>query len=130
MLYVVFCTIMVISRQKEARSRGYALLLFQMTLRVLNSAQYHRHHCTVHALVCYYKTQLLSKVCLDLTPNFVHFLTQISIRICTSEQWLNPGIFQRHQEQEQEHVTLIFAHYGVLFHLSIMWWPDNIIIVS
>ena len=40
---------MAISRQKEARSRDYALLLFQMTSRVLYSAQYHRQHCTLHA---------------------------------------------------------------------------------
>ena len=49
MLYVAFCTIMAISRQKEARSRDYALLLFRMTSRVLYSAQYHRQHCTLHA---------------------------------------------------------------------------------
>ena len=40
---------MAISRQKEARSRDYALLLFQMTSRVLYSARYHRQHCTFHA---------------------------------------------------------------------------------
>ena len=40
---------MAISRQKEARSRDYALLLFRMTSRVLYSAQYHRHHCTLQA---------------------------------------------------------------------------------
>ena len=40
---------MAISRQKEARSRDYALLLFRMTSRVLYSAQYHRQHCTRHA---------------------------------------------------------------------------------
>ena len=49
LFYVAFCTIMEISRQKEARSRDYALLLFRMTLRVLYSAQYHRQHCTLHA---------------------------------------------------------------------------------
>ena len=48
LLYVAFCTIMPISRQKEARSQYYALLLFRMTLRVLYSAQYHRQHCTLH----------------------------------------------------------------------------------
>ena len=32
---------MAISRQKEARSRDYALLLFRLTLRVLYNAQYH-----------------------------------------------------------------------------------------
>ena len=47
--YVAFCTILVLSRQKEARSRDYALLLFLMTSRVLYSAQYHRQHCTLHA---------------------------------------------------------------------------------
>ena len=31
LVYVAFCTIMAISRQKEARSRYYALLLFRMT---------------------------------------------------------------------------------------------------
>ena len=40
---------MTISRQKEARSRDYARLLFRMTSRVLYSAQYHRQHCTLHA---------------------------------------------------------------------------------
>ena len=40
---------MAISRQKEARSRDYALLLFRMTSRVLSSTQYHRQHCTLHA---------------------------------------------------------------------------------
>ena len=40
---------MAISRQKEARSRDYALHLFRMNLRVLYSAQYHRQHCTLHA---------------------------------------------------------------------------------
>ena len=49
LLYVAFCTIMAISRQKEARSRDYALLLFRMTSRVLYSAQYHRQHYTLQA---------------------------------------------------------------------------------
>ena len=49
LFYVAFCTIMVISRQKETRSRDYALLLFRMTLTVLYSAQYHRQHCTLQA---------------------------------------------------------------------------------
>ena len=40
---------MAISRQEEALSRDYALLLFQMTSRVLYSAQYHRQHCTLQA---------------------------------------------------------------------------------
>ena len=48
LLYVAFCTIMAISRQREARSRDYALLLFLMTSRVFYSAQYHRPQCTVH----------------------------------------------------------------------------------
>ena len=48
LLYVAFCTIMAISRQKEARSRDYALLIFRMTSRVIYSAQYHRQHCTLH----------------------------------------------------------------------------------
>ena len=39
---------MAISRQKEARNRDYALLLFRMTSRVLYSAQYHRQQCTPH----------------------------------------------------------------------------------
>ena len=47
-LYVAFCTVMAISRQKEARSRDYALLLFRMNSRVLYSAQYHIQHCTLH----------------------------------------------------------------------------------
>ena len=40
---------MAISRQKEARSRDYAPLLFWMTSRVLYSAKYHRQHCTHHS---------------------------------------------------------------------------------
>ena len=40
---------MAISRQKEARSRNFALLLFRMTSRVLYSAQYHRLHYTLQA---------------------------------------------------------------------------------
>ena len=36
---------MAISRQKEARRRNYALLLFQMTSVFFYSAQY----CTLHA---------------------------------------------------------------------------------
>ena len=40
---------MAISRQKEARSRDYALLLFRMTSRVLYSAQYYRQQRTLHA---------------------------------------------------------------------------------
>ena len=49
LLYVAFCTIMAISRQKKARSRDYALILFLMISRVLFSAQYHTRHCTPHA---------------------------------------------------------------------------------
>ena len=40
---------MAISQQKEARSRNYALLLFQMTSVFFYSAQYYRQHCTLHA---------------------------------------------------------------------------------
>ena len=40
---------MAISRQKEARIRDYTLLLFRVASRVLYSAQYHRHHCTLQA---------------------------------------------------------------------------------
>ena len=39
---------MAISRQKEARSRDYALLLFRMISRVLYSAEYHRQHYTLN----------------------------------------------------------------------------------
>ena len=39
---------MTISRQKEARSRDYALLLFRMTSRVFYSTHYHRQHFTLH----------------------------------------------------------------------------------
>ena len=49
LLYAAFCTIMALLRQKEARKRDYALLLFWMTSRVLHSAQYHRQHYTLHA---------------------------------------------------------------------------------
>ena len=45
-LYVAFCTVMAISRQKESRSRDYVLLLSNDS-RVLYSAQYHRQHCTL-----------------------------------------------------------------------------------
>ena len=45
-----FLQIEAISRQKEARSRDYALLLFQMTSRVLYSAQYHRQN-SVHSML-------------------------------------------------------------------------------
>ena len=41
--------IMAISRQKEARSRDYAVLLFRKTPRVLYSAQYHREPCTLNS---------------------------------------------------------------------------------
>ena len=37
-----------LSRQKEARSRDYALFLFRMTSMVLYNAQYHRQHCKRH----------------------------------------------------------------------------------
>ena len=47
--HVAFCTIIAISRQKESRSRDYALLLFRMKSRVLYSACYHRQHCTRQA---------------------------------------------------------------------------------
>ena len=40
---------MAISRQNEARSRDYVLLLFRMTSRVIYSAQYYRQHCTLYA---------------------------------------------------------------------------------
>ena len=40
---------MAISRQKEARSRDYALLLFLMTSNVFYSTEYHRQHCTLQA---------------------------------------------------------------------------------
>ena len=39
---------MAITRQKEARRRDYALLLFWMTTRVLYSAQYYSQHSTLH----------------------------------------------------------------------------------
>ena len=40
---------MAISRQKKARGRDYALILFRMTSWVLYSAQYHRQCCTLQA---------------------------------------------------------------------------------
>ena len=46
---VAFRAIKEISRQKEALSRDYTLLLFRMTSRALYSAQYHRQHCTLQA---------------------------------------------------------------------------------
>ena len=45
-----FLHIEAISRQKEAQSRAYALLLFQITSEVLYCAQYHRQHRTLYAL--------------------------------------------------------------------------------
>ena len=49
--YVVFCTIMAISRHKEARSRDYGLLLFRMILRALYGAQYTPGLWTVRSTV-------------------------------------------------------------------------------
>ena len=50
MLYVAFCTIMAISRQKDSRSRDYYMpFFFRMTSRVLYNALYHRQHCTLQA---------------------------------------------------------------------------------
>ena len=43
-----FLHIEAISQQKAARSRDCTLPLFQMTLTVLYSAQYHREHCRVY----------------------------------------------------------------------------------
>ena len=40
---------MAILRQKVARSRDNALLLFRMTLSVFYCAQYYRQHCTLQA---------------------------------------------------------------------------------
>ena len=40
---------MAILQQKEAQSLDCVLLLFQMTSRVLYSAQYNRQHCTPQA---------------------------------------------------------------------------------
>ena len=45
-----FMHIEPISRQKEDRSRAYALLLFRMTSRVHYIAQYHWQYYTLHAL--------------------------------------------------------------------------------
>ena len=50
--YIALCRFLhieVISRQKEARSRDYALPLFRMTSIVIYIAQYHRQHCTLNA---------------------------------------------------------------------------------
>ena len=49
LLYVAFCTIIEISRQKEARNREYALLLSNDFKELIYSVQYHRHHCTLQA---------------------------------------------------------------------------------
>ena len=46
---VRFCTVMAISRQKDAQSRDYALLIFRMTSMIIYSVQYHMQHCTLHA---------------------------------------------------------------------------------
>ena len=61
LFYVAFCTIMAISRQKEARSRDYALVLLRITPMVLYIAQYHRQHCTLNAFVRFF-------VCLSVCP--------------------------------------------------------------
>ena len=47
---------MAISRQKEVRSRDYALLLSRMNSRVLYTAQYHRQHCTLNAFETVWST--------------------------------------------------------------------------
>ena len=44
-----FTSLFAQSREKEARSRDYALLSFWMNSSVLYSAQYHRQHCTLHS---------------------------------------------------------------------------------
>ena len=44
LLYVAFCTIIEISRQKEARNREYALLLSNDFKELIYSVQYHKHH--------------------------------------------------------------------------------------
>ena len=49
LLHDTSCTIMAISRQKEARRRDYALLLIRMTSRFFFSAQYHKQHSTLQA---------------------------------------------------------------------------------
>ena len=46
-----FLHIEAISRQKEARSRDYALLLFRTISTVLYNAQCHQQHCTLHDFV-------------------------------------------------------------------------------
>ena len=46
--YAAFCTIMVISQQKEARSRDYVFYC-RMTSMVLHIANYHIQHCTHQA---------------------------------------------------------------------------------
>ena len=48
LLYVAFCTIMAISRQKEARSQTMPYS-YRMDSRVPYSAQYHRQHCILQA---------------------------------------------------------------------------------
>ena len=48
-IYVAFSTIMAISRQNEARSREYALLLLRVASKVLYSSQYHRQNCILQA---------------------------------------------------------------------------------
>ena len=53
LFYVAFCTIMAISRQKEARSRDYVLLLLNDESWVPYSAQYHRQHCILQAFEQY-----------------------------------------------------------------------------
>ena len=62
------------ARQKKARSRDYALLLFWMTSRVLYSAQYHRQHCTLQAFqqfgaLCMYNLDDKYLAQLGLEPN-------------------------------------------------------------
>ena len=73
LLYVGLCTIAAISRQKKARSRDYALLLFRITPRVIYSAQYNRKHCTLDASLehCTICTTTMTNIRPDRDSNLV-----------------------------------------------------------
>ena len=52
-------------------SRDYAILLFLMTSMVLNSAQYHRQHCTLHAFEQFICTTTMKSIRPDQDSNLV-----------------------------------------------------------
>ena len=62
LLYVAFCTIMGISRQKEARRRDYAPLLFRMTLIVHSTIGSTVHSMPLNKLEHYICTPTITNI--------------------------------------------------------------------